>query len=152
MSRIFHVTSETVYALVYCLRLILIKPKNVWSLCVCVFLSHTYKEWVDRSHHFEVNVFKSLCVTLRNITTEHLFAMRMCNVQLSTLFWELQYSIAFSFYIYILLFRTVPANHVLISIFKLGLKVSKIVTTETVTTIFGEIFGSDIFVFFVVIP
>lgn len=42
------------------------------------------------------------------------------------------------------LFRTVLANHVLISIFELGSKLSKIVTTETVTTETCHLcFGSD---------
>ncbi len=52
-------------------------------------LSQSYKVRVDRSHNFEVNVFKSLkhlCVTLRNVTIEHFF------LQLSTLFWELYHN------------------------------------------------------------
>ncbi len=52
-------------------------------------------------------------------------------LQLSTLFGS--YSITFSF-ICVQLIRTVLANHVLISIFELGSKVSKIVTTEIGTT------------------
>ncbi len=59
----------------------------------CVPLSHSYKVQVDVSHHIEVNVFKSmtdLCVTLRNVTTEHLF--------LAVKHFFVSYSITFNFY------------------------------------------------------
>ncbi len=53
----------------------------------CVPLSHSYKVSIDRSLHFEVNRFQkseNLCVTLRNVTTEHLFLSTIKHT-----FWEL---------------------------------------------------------------
>ncbi len=69
-----------------------------------------------------------MCVTLRNVTTEHLFSAIK-----HTFFGVISHLV----FICVPLFRTVLANHVLISIFELGSKVSekylfkKNVTTET---------------------
>ncbi len=78
VSHIFHVTIKTVYVLVYWPRLILTnKPIHLWSGNIPVSCSLIATVWVDSSHHFEVNVFKShFEVTLRNVSTEHLF---FCN-------------------------------------------------------------------------
>ncbi len=66
------VTTETVYVLVYWFELHPYIYDQEIFLCP---LSRSYKVWVDRSHHFGINVLKSLCVTLMNVTTEHLFSI-----------------------------------------------------------------------------
>ncbi len=108
---------------------ILTTPLHLWSWNIYVSLSLIAAWWVDRPHNFKVNVFKRLknmCVTLRNVTTEHLFSAIK-----HTFFGVISHLVL----ICVPLFRTVLANHVLISIFELGSKVSEIVTTET----FGEV-------------